>query len=165
MLQAPHKINLFAQMAADGHDEVGYRYHGRAAEWMTSLVLLVYALTLMVPGNSLGGRAYRSVIEVGLSEASVGIPIAIVAVLRIAALYVNGSQPRRTPIIRMIGAILGAGVFSSLAMGLYWPYLTEGVYLSTGVLTYMVLALSDAFSAYRSGADVRLASQLPIGIR
>ncbi len=85
--------------------------------------------------------------------------MALLATARICALYINGTLPRRTPIIRMIGAIIGACVFSMLAMGLYWPVISFNVATGTGVGTYFVLALFDALSAYRSGADVRLAQQ------
>lgn len=133
---------------------------GRATEWLASTVMLTFAITLSLPGETLASPAFRSFRAIGLDDAALATPMALLATARLCALYINGTLPRRTPVIRMIGAIVGACVFSMMAMGLYWPVLNFDVATSTGVGTYFVLALFDALSAYRSGADVRLAQQL-----
>lgn len=131
--------------------------HGRAIEWLTSIGLLMFAITLAMPGNTLDSPGFGAFVRAGFDEASLAVPLALIAAGRLVALYINGNW-RRTPLLRMIGAVIGAGVFAVLSMAFAWPTL-EGTRtsLSTGVLMYLTLSAFDGLAAYRSGADVRLA--------
>jgi hypothetical protein len=131
--------------------------HGRATEWLTSSVLLVFAAVLALPGDTLASPGFMVLREFGFDEAMVSTPLALVAAGRIVALYINGNW-RRSPELRAVGAVIGSAIFGFLALSFGWPYLV-GVSssASTGAATYTVLALFDVLAAYRSGADVRLA--------
>lgn len=129
--------------------------HGRATEWLTSFILLGFAVALAAPGDTLASSAgFRAFVQFNLSEASISTPLAIIAVLRIVALQINGRW-RRSPLLRLAGAVLGAALFSILGMAFLWPSLIYGAPLSTGVATYFLLAFFDGLSAYRSAADAR----------
>ena len=136
--------------------------HGRATEWLTSTVLLVFALTLMMPGDTMGRAGFAPFRAMGFDEAMLSTPLALIASARLAALYING-QWRRSPVMRAVGAIVGATVFTMLSVTFGWAWLVSGalfqssVALTTGVGTYLVLAAFDVLAAYRSGADVRIA--------
>ncbi|WP_121064822.1 hypothetical protein [Chachezhania antarctica] len=136
--------------------------HGRATEWLTSCVLLVFAITLMVPGDTMGRAGFAPFRSMGFDEAMLSTPLALIASARLAALYING-QWRRSPVMRATGAVVGATVFTMLAVTFGWAWLTAGavfqnaVALTTGFGTYLVLAAFDVLAAYRSGADVRIA--------
>ena len=132
---------------------------GRATEWLTSFVLLGFAFTLSLPGSTLSGASFRAFTEIGTDDATVAFPLAVLAAMRMCALFINGNW-KRSPILRMIGAIIGSAVFAMLSMAFYWPTLAYGAPVSTGVSAYFILAAFDALSAYRSGADVRLGQQL-----
>lgn len=134
--------------------------HGRATEWMTSLITLGFGVTLLLPGNSFYSPAFSVFVDIGFTEWTLGVPAILLALCRIVALYLNGSQPRRSPAARMIGAIVGSACFAMIAMTFLWPTLANGLPYSTAVTTYLFLALFDALSAYRSGADVRFGHQL-----
>lgn len=130
--------------------------HGRLAEWLTSTVMVVFAIILALPGDTMDGGAFRVLSFWGFNETSLAVPTAMIGGARLMALYVNGSW-RRSPLIRTIGAAFGAAMFAFMAVSFFWPFLigvTPAV--STGVGTYGVLALFDIFAAYRSGHDVRI---------
>jgi hypothetical protein len=132
---------------------------GRATEWLTSFVILGFAITLALPGDTLVSGAFKAFRDVGLDEAAISTPLALVATTRLLALFINGAH-KRTPILRMIGAVIGASVFAMLSMAFLWPTLSYGAPISTGVSAYFILAGFDALSAYRSGADVRMVHSL-----
>ncbi|UWR30444.1 hypothetical protein K3758_02625 [Sulfitobacter sp. W002] len=135
---------------------------GRAAEWQSAALLLTFALILAVPGETTTSTAgFRTFVRLGLDDAALSVPIALVALSRMTALYVNGAW-RRSPIVRMVGSIVGASIFAMIGMAFVWPAIENGLSvsaLSTGGI-YFTLAFFDALSAYRSGADVRMVQQL-----
>lgn len=129
--------------------------HGRALEWLTSLALLAFAVTLAAPGDTLEANpSFAGFVDMGLDEAMVALPISWIAGMRMAGLYINGAW-RRSPILRMVGAIVGAGIFAFLSTMFAMPYLLGNqAGLSTGAGVYLVLAIFDLLAAYRTGADV-----------
>lgn len=134
--------------------------HGRALEWLTSCALLVFAITLAFPGDTLrASPSFMAFLDMGLEEAALALPISWVAGVRMAGIYINGAW-RRSPILRMVGAIIGAGIFAFLSTMFAMPYLLgqqEG--LSTAAGIYLVLAIFDLLAAYRTGADVGYAKR------
>lgn len=135
--------------------------HGRALEWLTSCALLVFALTLALPGDTLASSpSFSGFLDAGLDEAAIAMPLSWIAAMRMAGLYINGAW-RRSPLLRMVGAIIGAGVFGFLAVMFAVPYLTgQQVALSTGAGLYAVLCVFDLLAAYRTGADVGHAKRI-----
>ncbi|WP_147100837.1 hypothetical protein [Paracoccus aurantiacus] len=129
--------------------------HGRALEWMTSAMLLAFAVTLALPGDTLAASpSFASFVSAGLDEAALAMPISWIAAMRMAGLYVNGAW-RRSPLLRMIGAVLGVGVFAFLATMFALPWLTgQQSALGIGAGVYAVACLFDLLAAYRTGADV-----------
>lgn len=153
--------------------------NGRATEWLTSSVLLIFAFTLALPGDTLAGEGFRVFRILGMDEAMLSTPLALVGAARLVALYINGNW-RRSPILRAIGAIIGAAVLGSLGMAFGWAYvetvwhamqqsqtwlgffvlISAGLGPSTGAGTYTVLAAFDILATLRSGADIRAAKGL-----
>ena len=131
--------------------------NGRLAEWLTSAVMVMFAVALALPGDSvLSGFTFRFFFELGLNETVLAVPTALIGAARLMALYINGTW-RRTPSIRMAGALLGAGFYGFLSMSFLWPYaagLTPAI--STAATTYGVLAIFDVIAAYRSANDARI---------
>ena len=133
---------------------------GRATEWLASLVLLNLALILAWPGETTTSTSgFRTFVELGLDDAALAAPLGFFSTLRMAALYVNGNW-LRSPAVRMVGSVVGASVFAMVGMAFLWPAIEHGSAVSTGVAVYFTLAVFDALSAYRSGADVRMVHQL-----
>lgn len=129
--------------------------HGRALEWATSAVLLGFAVALALPGNTLdASQSYSGFTQMGLDEAAMVLCLSIVAMMRMTGLWINGAW-KRSPLLRMIGAILGAGFFLSLAAVFAVPYaLGAAPAINTGVTSYLVLGLADLLAAHRAAADV-----------
>lgn len=131
--------------------------HGRALEWLTSAIILTFAVTLALPGNTLGtSSAFAAFVALGADEAAMVLPLTFIAAMRMAGLWINGNW-RRSPLLRCIGAVLGAGVFMSLAVLFSVPFISgQTAAITTGVGTYFVLAAADILAAYRSAADAAL---------
>ena len=129
--------------------------HGRGLEWLTSSIILVFALVLALPGDTLGAsRSFSGFVGLGLDEGALIMPLTLLAAMRMAGLWINGNW-RRSPYLRRWGAIMGAGIFASLAAMFAVPVLPgEQAAITTGVGTYMVLAVFDILAAYRAAADV-----------
>lgn len=139
---------------------------GRAAEWLTSSVLLSFAVFLAFPGDTLSStNGYVGFRNLSFDEASLATPLALISASRMAALYINGNW-RRSPVVRAFGAMVGTVVFFLLAVTFAWPWLSAGglfqnkVGVSTGAAVYFVLAQFDLLAAFRSGADARISQRL-----
>lgn len=133
--------------------------HGRATEWLAASVLLTFALILAIPGETTTSTSgFTTFVQLGLDDAALAAPLGLLATGRMAALYINGAW-KRSPAVRMVGSVAGAGVFAMIGMAFLWPTFESASAVSTGSV-YFTLALFDALSAYRSGADVRMVQQL-----
>jgi hypothetical protein len=130
--------------------------HGRAAEWMTSLALVVLSVTLALPGDTLSLPSAAALAGMGVTEIGLAVPLSLVGMARLAALWANGAW-RRSPMLRCSGAILGAGAFGALAGAYTWPAVEVDAPVPLASGLFFVLALADVLAAYRSGADARLA--------
>lgn len=130
---------------------------GRSLEWITSTTLLIHALTLSFPGDTLTiSPSFQTFEKLGFDEALLTMILSAVALVRMAGLYINGKW-RRSPLLRMCGAVVGAGIFASMAAVFVTPYLSGQQHaLTTAVGTYLILALCDVLAAYRSASDARL---------
>lgn len=135
---------------------------GRATEWCTAASLLAIGLTLAAPGETLNSPSFSGFAEFWVDDAALAGPLCLIGAIRFSALYVNGNW-RRTPIMRMLGAVAGMTFFALLSLVLAWPSIHLGAPISTGVGVYFVLALFDGLAAYRSGADMRLANDMARG--
>ncbi|WP_371398923.1 hypothetical protein [Marinovum algicola] len=128
--------------------------HGRALEWLTSTVIAMFAIILALPGDTLAtSSAFGAFVRMGADEVAIAVPLTFIAAMRMAGLWINGRW-RRSPILRLAGAVFGAGVFMSLAVLFAVPFLSGNTAaLTTGVGTYFVLAAFDFLAAYRASAD------------
>lgn len=131
--------------------------NGRMAEWLTSALMLMFAATLALPGDLVAQNAvFAFFSHFGISETMLAFSMGVIGSARMMALYINGNW-RRTPWIRMGGAMLGAALFAFLAISFMWPF-ASGLQSVLTILPghYLVLAVFDLIAAYRSGYDARL---------
>lgn len=134
--------------------------HGRGMEWQNSIIILMFALTLALPGDTLSTSvAFAAFRQLGIDEVALAVPLTIIAIMRMAGLFINGNW-RRSPILRCIGAVLGAGLFAGLAVLFAVPALSgQSAALTTGAGVYLALAAFDVLAAYRSAADASFYKQ------
>jgi hypothetical protein len=86
------------------------------------------------------------------SEREWGAFVGSIALIRIAALLVNGNY-RRTPAARAVTALLGAGLFAFMSSLFLVPEMT----VNSGFFTYGLLAVGDLVSCRRAAADAAIA--------
>lgn len=125
----------------------------RALEWHCAWTAFAFAAILFSPGSTFStSPSFQAFAEV-MSETSWATLVLVIALVRFAALIVNGHY-HRTPILRALTAAAGAGLWAYMAILFYRP---EAGALGTGCGVYLVLAASDGFSAWRSGRDGMIA--------
>jgi hypothetical protein len=132
--------------------------NGRIAEWLTASIMLIFAATLASPGDvTAEGTAFSFFALFGVSEMVLGCSMGVVGIMRMVALYINGSW-RRTPWIRMAGAMLGTALFAFLSVSFSWPFFS-GLRATFPPMPgiFAVLAIFDIIAAYRAGYDARRA--------
>ena len=134
--------------------------HGRGMEWQNSIIILIFALTLALPGDTLATSvAFAAFRQLGIDEVALAVPLTVIAIMRMAGLFINGNW-RRSPILRCVGAVLGAGLFTGLAVLFAVPALSgQSAALTTGAGVYLALAAFDVLAAYRSAADASFYKQ------
>lgn len=125
----------------------------RALEWHCAWSAMIFALILFSPGSTFSTSPSFAAFESVMSEANWAALIMSVALARFAALIINGHY-HRTPILRAATAALGAALWAYMAVLFYRP---DAQALTTGCGIYAVLAVSDCFSAWRSGRDAMIA--------
>ena len=135
-------------------DEAGVYSSNRLFEWIMAVAMLLMALTLALPGDSLERGALRHMADAGLNEAAISFIFALIGSARCVALFANGNLPVYGPILRYIGSVVGA---------LFWSYLmTVLVYdsLATGKNSMIMpllgsLAAGEVVSVKRAVRDGR----------
>lgn len=128
----------------------------RDLEWFAAFMTVAFGAVLALPGHTfetgLQWQRFAAIMpEGGWATLMVGL-----ALVRMAALTINGRW-RRTPLLRAMCAILGAAVWGYVAMLMYAPSLGG---IQTGVGVYSVAALADIWSAWRSGRDIPVAARV-----
>jgi hypothetical protein len=140
-------------------EEIARVTDDRRLEWLTTAVLGGFGVSLIVPGDTATSAptfsAFRDVLWTG--EEWLALALVLLAMARALALAVNGLRGRPTSMVRFISAAIGSGIFWMLAVGFFWPWFTgETDALSTGVITYAVLAAADYDSALKAARDARI---------
>lgn len=95
---------------------------GRGIEYHMVKVLLLYALVLWMPGDTLNWDIYAHLLQYGVGEAGLGTCLIVLAVFRGGALYVNGYH-YRTPTIRALTSLLSCLFFGMLSYNVWVEYL------------------------------------------
>jgi hypothetical protein len=129
-------------------------YPERIPEWVSSVILVFFSISFFLPGDTVSIHGYHVLADIGFSDLILGTVIGFVALFRLLALYING-RSKGTPAVRMVGAILGAVIFISLALGFGVPMLTGEMAPNTAWGTYLVLAAWDIWATYKAGYDAR----------
>lgn len=126
----------------------------RIPEWATSFIMLFFGVSLLLPGETMAIKGYGNMAFNNYGDAGIGSIMTLLGVLRIIALYINGNW-KRTPLIRMVGAVLGVQMFLAISVSLAIPFLTRDMAPNTAWGTYLVLAVLDTHAVWRASKDAR----------
>ncbi len=120
----------------------------REGEWLASCLLLAFSLALLAPGSTFARPIFVNLASVA-PEGTWGMALLGVATVRMIGLWVNGNW-RRSPTLRFLTALVGAGVWFTLAR----LFLGDGFPgVNTGALVYAAFGCFNAFAAARSLLD------------
>lgn len=137
------------------------RFHVRLFEWTASVLIIGLGLWMLawpVVFERIGLAGFAELMHPILWQvAAIGIGAA-----RIAALVLNGHRPRWSAPVRMAGALAGACFFAALATGFAMRSSFEDP--SIGILTFLILALADLYSAARAAMDTAAASPREVDV-
>lgn len=126
----------------------------RSLEWFSSCVMLIWGVTLMLPGDTLNGPQYSAFTRFGLTEDFWSWAFTAIGSARLAALYINGRWPR-SPLIRMAGSIFGVLSWAQVSYLLNASTLMVTGIANTGIGVYAAFAIADLFGVYRAAFDAR----------
>jgi hypothetical protein len=129
----------------------------RFPEWLSAVVLTAWGIYLTTH-PSMFTDAKTSPLWAGMaqmmSQPLWGMVATLTGVLRMGALYVNGSHSR-TPTVRLLTSFFSAFVWTQVIVGLW----NAGV-SNTGVIAYTGYLVADIYSAFRASGDVTLAARM-----
>lgn len=118
----------------------------RAVEWLLSMMILIIGV-VMLTGSDMFNRSGME----GFTKIMPAFCWSILAIAiggsRVAALLINGHNPRVSSPLRAVGALLGVAMFAAFSTAM----LMESVTLGTTVFT--VLMFGDFYSSIRAGRD------------
>lgn len=123
----------------------------RSVEWLCASLMLAWATTLALPGDTLLVPAFAGFRRLGAPFWA--IAFAVVGGGRIAALLVNGRWPKSAR-IRQAGAFLGAFVWVQIAILIYMAH-PPGAPWGPNILICAVLAVYEILSMRRAAFDGR----------
>jgi hypothetical protein len=126
----------------------------RDTEWLSAFVMCAWAFILILPGDALAGPSFSAFHRQGLTEVFWACVFGSVGCVRIAALYINGRNPR-TPYARMLSAAFGFVAWGYVGTLVYLGTMDQLGVISPGCGVYGVLALAEIRSIYRAGYDAR----------
>ncbi|KQP62162.1 hypothetical protein [Methylobacterium sp. Leaf112] len=128
----------------------------RALEWHCAGTDLLVAIVLALPGRTFSTGAIWDRFASIMPESEWALVIGSIALVRIAALTINGHW-RRTPLLRALTAMMGATLHAYLALLFYVPSVNA---FGVGAAFSAALAVSDIRSAYCAGRDIVVAGRV-----
>jgi hypothetical protein len=132
--------------------QYGHKQRLRRTEWVAGAVCFICGFVLLLPGGIFANSDAYSFIRATVSEEWVGAIMLLAGGLRLVGLVINGARRRVTPWMRLAGALIGAGIFTALALG----FAASGV-LGLWLGTWPVYAVVEYFNIYDTTRDARQA--------
>lgn len=140
---------------AGQHPDQAYREGTRSLEWALAFLMVGWGTVLLLPGETLDNPSYRWIAVLAPEAFWASLSIWVGA-LRLIALTINGRW-RRTPLLRLAGAVLGFVWFLTLGV-LLWLSVSElPAGIPGGLAFYVVCAGAEAWSCWRSAQDAYFA--------
>lgn len=122
---------------------IRHRFEGRILEWYVAAQLLVWGLVLLLPANTFADGS--SFIAFQIDENTLAWLMLSLGVVRIVALVINGSLPEVTPLVRLGGAFLGAGVWFYISL----EFAGSG-FVGTWIAAWPMAFIAEFINMYRA---------------
>ena len=125
----------------------------RSVEWLCAWLMLAWAITLILPGDTLSVPAFRGFRHHGLTAPYWCAFFGVLGGGRLTALTINGRWPK-TARIRQIGAFFGAFSWVQIALLLFIAHQPNAPW-SPSFLICCVLAVFEFLTLRRAAFDGR----------
>lgn len=96
---------------------------GRGTEWHMAKVLLLFALILLLPGDTMNWQSYATLQRYGVNETTFVGALLALGIVRTLGLYVNGYH-FRTPLWRAVTSFLSCLMFGALSYNVWMEWCT-----------------------------------------
>jgi hypothetical protein len=130
----------------------GPRCRNRTIEWLTSAILVSFAITTLITPATIQFGAFKYMLALGITPRLFICTCLLLGCSRLCALYYNGRGLPWTAMIRAVGSILGAITFGFMSLSLAFLTFDTGT-ISLGVGTHALLACAEIYSCLRAGVD------------
>ena len=128
---------------------IKHRFEGRILEWYVASQLLLWGLILLLPENTFAGS--EDFIAFQVNEDTLAWFMLALGVVRIAALIINGTLPGVTPLVRLSGAFIGAGVWFYISL----EFAGSG-FVGTWIAAWPMAFIAEFINIYRSAQHARI---------
>ena len=126
----------------------------RSVEWLCAWLMLAWAVTLAMPGDTFSYPSLSGFRHHGLTESSWTLFFVVLGAGRMVALYINGRWPK-SAIVRQVCAFAGFFSWAQIAVMLYQNGPGRGAPWVPNILISAVLAVAELHSLLRARFDER----------
>lgn len=127
----------------------------RRLEWISAFAILGWGLTFLLPGNTMTLSAVYRPLLARMPEEAWGTLCLMVGVFHIIALAINGREPVGSPLVRLLGGVLGIWIWAHFAIAFAGSYSALGA-MSIGVPSTIVFLAADFLAVVQSYRDLRV---------
>ena len=124
----------------------------RLFEWAVAVMMVLIALTLALPGDTMERGALAPLARAGFTEGNVAGFLGVVGALRGLALYANGNLNPQGAVVRAVGALAGALVWGQMTLALLVDAFSAAA-PSLMIPVFGTLTMFDLLSCYRAQID------------
>lgn len=130
----------------------------RLFEWCMATMMVLIAVTLVMPGDTMERTALKPIADMGFTEENMALFFGAVGVLRAMALYLNGHINNivvgpKGAYIRAVGAAAGCFIMGQLTGALVFEALKGPAAPSLVIPVFGTLAGFEALSVYIAALD------------
>ncbi|MFE8106903.1 hypothetical protein [Sphingomonas melonis] len=121
-------------------------FRERAPEWVLAFIQTGWGATLLLPGETFNRPFFRPLAAIA-PEMTWGTVVAVAGMIRLAALYINGSR-QETPVVRQACSLVSMLIWAMLTMGAM-----TAEWRSPAVFNYLGLFALEAIMFSYAGRD------------
>jgi phosphate/sulfate permease len=126
-------------------------FRAKKLEWISSLIILGIGIVMLAYPVSFD---LPTLVAFKQGQMFWTMTCLLVGVFRVLALTINGNWPGGTPALRLVGSLIGAGIFGAF-VGNLWRT-TDATHVYWGMVTYGGLMVGELLSSYYSAKDIVL---------